>query len=141
MRDVEGWQPPVNRRVTRGLLAWLLRATFGFGGTPSPVLLRLLGSSSSPSSSRPRSLPPDPPTLSPLVLGLSPLPVPPAAPLRPPAAGFLRACPRRSLLHHLRSSWLLWPRLPAQYHRCPRYLRPCRFWAWGLSVHASSGSC
>ena len=50
------------------------------------------------------------------------------------------ACPRQSLLHHPRSSWLLWPCLPAQYRRCPMYLRPCRFWALGLSVHASSGS-
>ena len=49
-------------------------------------------------------------------------------------------CSCQSLLHHPRSSWLLWSHLPAQYlplQRCPR---PHRFWALGLAARAFSGS-
>ena len=90
-RDVEGCQLPIDWRVRYGLLAWFLRATSFFGGSPPlPVFLRLLGSSSSPSPSRPRFLPPESPA--PLVLGAPPshAPFPPLVPAPPPAVGFFQ---------------------------------------------------
>ena len=42
------------------------------------------------------------------------------------------ACPRRSLLHHPRSSWLLWPRRPVQCLPLQRCLRPVNFGHWNL---------
>ena len=76
-RDIEGWQLPVNRRVSCALLTWFLVSPSCFGcSPPPPVFLHLLGSSSSPSPSQPRFLPPEPPA--PLVLGPSPPLVPPA---------------------------------------------------------------
>ena len=71
-----------------------LRATSFFGGSPPlPIFLRLLGSSSSSSPSRPRFLPPESPA--PLVLGPPPscAPLPSLVPAPPPAVGFFRGLP------------------------------------------------
>ena len=51
-----------------------------------------------------------------------------------------KACPRQSLLHHPRSSWLLWPRRPVQCLPLQRCLRPRKFWALEPAVRAFSGS-
>ena len=138
-RDIEGWQLPIDRRVSYAFLAWFFTSHLWF---------RLLASI------------PGLPAFVGVVIITSPLDA---------SCRLLTWLPRRSLLHHPRSSCLLWPRLPllntvavrgifvpvdfghgdlqasyvacphrsllfglrlpAQYHRCPRYLRPCRFWA------------
>ena len=51
-----------------------------------------------------------------------------------------KACPRQSLLHHPRSSWLLWPRPPARCLPLQRYLHRRKFWALEPAVRAFSGS-
>ena len=115
-RDVEGWQLPIDRRVSQDL-------SFGAPYEPSVVLAACPHLQSSfvcwdrhrhhhrydlASCLRNR--------LHHLYLGRRP-PVHRSRHQyqhRRQLLASFEACPRRSLLHHPRSSWLLWPRLPAQ---------------------------
>ena len=128
VRDVEGWQPPVNRRVTRGLLAWLFAGHLWLwwytvtGPSTFVGVIIITVIVSTPLSSSPTCLHRHRWCWGShhclfLLLHHCDCQL---------QASYV-ACPRRSLLHHLRSSWLLWPRLPAQYHRCRGIFVPVDF--------------
>ena len=139
--DVKGWQPWVNRGVSCDLLTWFFASHWLFWlFTLHPLSScicwghhhRIVSVTTSLFASRTACTT----CTGAVTTACSSRFTAAAAGCRLPYVAYSR----RSLLHHQWFSLLLWSRLPAQYRRCLRYLRPRRFWAWGLVVHASSGS-
>ena len=141
-RDVEGWQLPIDWRVSCALLAWFFTSHLQFQllisipSLPAFVGVVIITIAVTTSLLAPGT------ACTTCIWAAALMCTAPAASTSTAAGGWLlsRLAPPRSLLHHPRSSWLPWLLLPAQCLPLQRYLRPCRFWALGPAVRVSSGS-